>query len=322
MTKKRAPAPASAEQRVPITDLQPDPRQIRRHNEKNLSMIGDGLKAVGAARSIVLGDTNEILAGNGTIQAAVKEGFKTVRVIEADGTEIIAVRRRGLTEKQKVELALYDNRSSDFAEYDGEAFARITDLVGIDADKFFTGAERAALLGLEPGASGSLADRFGVPPFSVLDARQGYWQARKAAWLALGIESEVGRGPGVWVESETTGSPLDRQAAMPSGKAAPGGSLMPAARLGADGKTVRGDGKGRPIPARINRNLQQSHEATTANIDFYSRKRALEKERGERLSTKEAKVLLAARIPLADHRAAHRAAIQETKKRGRAPEKD
>jgi hypothetical protein len=40
----------------------------------------------------------------------------------------------------------------------------------------------------------SLAERFGVPPFSVLDARQGYWQARKQAWLALGIQSELGRG--------------------------------------------------------------------------------------------------------------------------------
>ncbi len=40
----------------------------------------------------------------------------------------------------------------------------------------------------------SLADRFLVPPFSVLDTRQGYWRARRAQWLALGIQSELGRG--------------------------------------------------------------------------------------------------------------------------------
>ena len=40
----------------------------------------------------------------------------------------------------------------------------------------------------------SLSDRFLVPPFSVLDARQGYWQERKRAWLSLGIQSELGRG--------------------------------------------------------------------------------------------------------------------------------
>lgn len=33
-----------------------------------------------------------------------------------------------------------------------------------------------------------------VPPFSILDARQGYWQARKRLWLSLGIKSELGRG--------------------------------------------------------------------------------------------------------------------------------
>jgi hypothetical protein len=43
----------------------------------------------------------------------------------------------------------------------------------------------------------SLAEQFLVPPFSVLDARQGYWQARKRAWLALGIQSELGRGQGI-----------------------------------------------------------------------------------------------------------------------------
>ena len=39
-----------------------------------------------------------------------------------------------------------------------------------------------------------LKDRFIVPPFSVFDTKQGYWQDRKRRWLALGIKSEVGRG--------------------------------------------------------------------------------------------------------------------------------
>lgn len=40
----------------------------------------------------------------------------------------------------------------------------------------------------------SLVDRFIVPPFTVLDTRQGYWQDRKRTWLRLGIKSELGRG--------------------------------------------------------------------------------------------------------------------------------
>src|SRR5574343_129299 len=39
----------------------------------------------------------------------------------------------------------------------------------------------------------SLADKFIVGPFSILDRRQGEWRTRKDKWLGLGIRSEVGR---------------------------------------------------------------------------------------------------------------------------------
>lgn len=39
----------------------------------------------------------------------------------------------------------------------------------------------------------TLAKRFLVPPLSVLDARQGYWQDRKRAWHQIGLEPEAGR---------------------------------------------------------------------------------------------------------------------------------
>jgi DNA modification methylase len=41
--------------------------------------------------------------------------------------------------------------------------------------------------------SGPVAERFGFPPFSVLDARAGEWQERKRAWASVGIKGEVGR---------------------------------------------------------------------------------------------------------------------------------
>lgn len=39
----------------------------------------------------------------------------------------------------------------------------------------------------------SLYDRFVIPPFSILDRRNGVWQERKQAWLRMGIQSEIGR---------------------------------------------------------------------------------------------------------------------------------
>ena len=43
-------------------------------------------------------------------------------------------------------------------------------------------------------AKKTLSEKFGVPPFTVLNAREGWWQDRKRAWLAIGIKSELGRG--------------------------------------------------------------------------------------------------------------------------------
>lgn len=42
--------------------------------------------------------------------------------------------------------------------------------------------------------SNLLVDRFLIPPFSVFDTKQGYWQDRKRNWINLGIKSELGRG--------------------------------------------------------------------------------------------------------------------------------
>ena len=46
---------------------------------------------------------------------------------------------------------------------------------------------------IKPKASGPVAEKFGFPPFSVLDARAGDWQERKRAWISVGIASEIGR---------------------------------------------------------------------------------------------------------------------------------
>jgi hypothetical protein len=41
--------------------------------------------------------------------------------------------------------------------------------------------------------SRSLIDEYHVPPFTIFDTRQGYWQDRKRLWLRLNIKSEIGR---------------------------------------------------------------------------------------------------------------------------------
>lgn len=68
-------------------------------------------------------------------------------------------------------------------------------------------------------AGGGLAKEFGLPPFSVFDARSGEWQERKSAWIALGIKSEVGRGENLLKFSDTVlqPDPKKRATAIPGG---------------------------------------------------------------------------------------------------------
>jgi hypothetical protein len=68
-----------------------------------------------------------------------------VRVIESSGDELIAVRRRGLTADQKRALAIYDNRTSELAEWNFEQLTADRD-AGMSLQPFWTANEEAALL--------------------------------------------------------------------------------------------------------------------------------------------------------------------------------
>lgn len=103
-----------------IENLVSDPKNARRRTSRSTSLIQKSLKQFGAARSIVIDENNRILAGNGTVEGAKAAGIENLRVIETDGKEIIAVKRTGLSEKEKVGLALADNRTSELSEWDME----------------------------------------------------------------------------------------------------------------------------------------------------------------------------------------------------------
>lgn len=129
-----------------LADLTQDPQNCRRHNPRNIGSIVSSLHAVGAARSIVIDESGVILAGNGMVEAAGVAGIQRVKVVEADGNTIIAVRRTGLTAGQKAELAIRDNRTAELAEWDAEQLLKTVaeyqlDIAGLE----FNEQEVAAL---------------------------------------------------------------------------------------------------------------------------------------------------------------------------------
>ena len=110
-----------------IKDLIHDPKNARKHTPRNVGTIVSALQEVGAARSIVIDEDGVVLAGNATMDAAAEAGITAVKVVEANGNELVAVRRTGLTAEQKTRLALYDNRAAELAEWDEKVLQELAE---------------------------------------------------------------------------------------------------------------------------------------------------------------------------------------------------
>ena len=121
---------------IDIETLIQDQHNFNRGTEEGGRLMEKSLKELGAGRSILIDKDGNIIAGNKTQLAAIKAGIKKVRVIESDGTELIAVKRTDveIDSKQGRELALADNLTTqinlswDNAELESVAVEKGIDL--------------------------------------------------------------------------------------------------------------------------------------------------------------------------------------------------
>jgi ParB-like chromosome segregation protein Spo0J len=183
---------------VSVESLVPYARNSRTHSPQQVDKIAASIREFGFLNPIITDGDNGIVAGHGRVLAAQKLGLAELPCIEA----------AHLTEAQRRAYVIADNRLALDAGWDNDLLrVELQDLDAAGFDLTLTGFELgeiealnmeadAAVLpgeGENEGSTASLADKFGIPPFSVLNAREGWWQNRKRAWLALGIRSEVGR---------------------------------------------------------------------------------------------------------------------------------
>ncbi len=175
----------------PLDQIQFNPRNWRVHPLNQQNALKGVLEEVGWVQEVIVNKrTGNLIDGHLRCQLAAREGAKTIPVKYVDLSEdeealVLAtldpIGAMAATDKQKLDELFAG------IESENENVRKMMD-------------EIAAKERLEYGDKGNveqarktLAERFIVPPFSVLDARQGYWQERKRAWIGLGIRSEVGR---------------------------------------------------------------------------------------------------------------------------------
>lgn len=133
-----------------IENLKFDKKNFNKHTEFGMSLLEKSLRQNGAGRSVLVDRDNNIIAGNGIVEAAVNAGITKTRVVEVTGDELVVVRRTDLEldSKQGREMALADNATAaaDLA-WDYEELQRAVDEFGLDAGAWGVVMDEAALYG-------------------------------------------------------------------------------------------------------------------------------------------------------------------------------
>lgn len=111
---------------IQIKDLTPDPNNARSHNDANLKAIESSLREFGQRKPIVIDSKNVVVAGNGTLTAAISLGWKDIQAVRvpADWT----------ADRIKA-FALADNRTAELAEWNSIKLAeQLLDLEAVAFD--------------------------------------------------------------------------------------------------------------------------------------------------------------------------------------------
>jgi hypothetical protein len=193
----------------PLADLVPYARNARTHSADQIAQLRSSLARYGWTNAKLIAD-GEMIAGHGRLQAAL-DMLREDQAIpnNPDPRMGPTVDLSHLSEVDRRAYRIADNQYALLSGWDDAVLKlELGDLQLAGFDLMLTGFAPMQLtdifagVGPDAGSSapslaagaGSLAAAFGVAPFTVLNAREGWWQDRKRAWLALGIQSELGRG--------------------------------------------------------------------------------------------------------------------------------
>ncbi len=172
-----------------IEDLIPYENNPRTHSEEQINQLVASIIEFGFTNPILVDkESREIIAGHGRLTAGRRLGMQIVPVVALSH----------LDETKRRKLVIADNQLALNAGWDMDLLAtelsalnemgEDLDVLGFD-DSFLDDVLQTSLTEETDDNSkkefGSLVERFGVPPFSILEVRKGYWQKRKNAWKSI-----------------------------------------------------------------------------------------------------------------------------------------
>jgi len=104
-----------------IATLTLDPDNVRTHGDRNIEAIAASLKQFGQQRPIVTNRDGTVLAGNGTVLAAISLGWSTVDVVRSD-----------LGGEEAKAYAIADNKTAELGDWN---FGKLSEQVNAMPDE-------------------------------------------------------------------------------------------------------------------------------------------------------------------------------------------
>lgn len=187
-----------------IDDLMPatyNPRKDLTPDDDEYQRIKDSITTFGFIENVVYNKrTGHIVGGHQRVKVLKELGYTEVMTAEVDIDEdqekvlnIGLNKIGGEWDYSKLQDLMLEFEQSNIDTYlTGFSQEEIQDLID-NAGEFETYEDFEEDQNREE-AKQTLAERFIIPPFSIIDTRRGEWQRRKKAWINLGIKSHMGRG--------------------------------------------------------------------------------------------------------------------------------
>ena len=184
-----------------LAELIPYERNAKQHDQTQIANVAKSIDKYGFVQPIVIDKNNVIVIGHCRALAAKKLGLETVPTVSVEN----------LSEDEVNALRIVDNKTNespwDFSLLE-EELGKL-DLSDYDLD--FPDLQEDSDPYATQGEHGKLTDKYIIPPFSVLDARQGYWKDRKTAWrdkIQDKSQTREGANPITWLTDAFSASSL------------------------------------------------------------------------------------------------------------------
>lgn len=174
---------------VKIGKIKPYESNAKEHPREQIEQIKKSILEYGNNDPISVDENNIIIEGHGRYIALQELGHDTVEII----------RLEHLTEEQKKAYRLVHNKLTMNSDFDFDLLEKeLAELTAFDVDMSAFGFDESIFEEMPDFGEAldeereTLQEKFIVPPFSVLDTKQGYWQDRKDIWKKI-IKSDEGR---------------------------------------------------------------------------------------------------------------------------------